>query len=157
MIEWQREKFRENYDQVVVWLCDVDVQLTLFLATHPYCPCVFAQPVYFAHPSIEISLHSTDQDIIRINYLVQTGLDTTSLNLKNIDWIFSTSMLEWSENEISGWIWFFTKVQLLPKVYRLFGFNLYLSISLALICGIYIIHWAIIADCVVLSHLLMFW
>lgn len=110
---------------------------------------------------LNFSLHSTDQVIIRINYLVQIGLDMTSLNLQNIHCLFLTSVLEWLENEISGWIRFITKMQLLPKVYQLFGFNLYLSIPLALnyvhVCGICIIHGAIIADCVVLSNLLMFW
>lgn len=101
--------------------------------------------ILHVHP-LNFSLHSTDQDIIRINYLVQTGFDMTSLNLHNIHCLFLTSVLEWLENGISGWIRFVTKLQLLPKVYRLFGFNLYLSIPLALnyvhVCGIIHNSWS---------------
>lgn len=147
--------------EVVVWLCDVDVQLTLFLVIHPYCPWVFAQPVYFAHPSIEFfapfywSRHNKDK-LFSTNWPWYDLIEFAKYTLP-----FLTSVLEWSENEISGWIRFITKVQLLPKANQLFGFNLYLSISFSLncvhVCGIYVIHGAIIADYVVLSHLLMFW
>lgn len=133
--------------EVVVWLCDVDVQLTLCLVTHPYCPCVVAQPVYFARPSIEFfapfywSRHNKDK-LFSTNWPWYDFIEFAQYTLPFLN--FSARVL--LENGISGWIRFVTKLQLLPKVYRLFGFNLYLSIPLALnyvhVCGIYIIHGA---------------